>query len=439
MFPNLDSIRLTIILAILLVITFIAFGIISKRISINDQSVRGEVTDHDRANQILTIGSTTLKVEYLPKIIDLTGLHLIARKSIESNDRYKSRYQYKCDVRNLELIPDLEHFMTITGRIKVSSNNEIAILLYNEKLLPELSVTGYFSKDLGQALDQYSVGDTIQLRGVIFAIKFDWIGINNTEIIPNHLEGNRGTNMKKYATTTYHPYENGVPDTAINEGETPEDAAMKTLPDWLNDAKVADVGMYPVVTLESAEGFHTVILENPDEKVRKDLTHKELIKDLKIEEGFRSIPYKDTQQKWTIGYGRNLEGLPLSNEEYKYFFPDKSYSEYSLKNVLTYFSTHPMNKVQALYLLNRVIEVCESDAKRIYSILYDEFPRTAKVVILDLLYNLGHTRYVKFHRHIHAMKLMDYKIAALELRHSLAYKQDTDRYEHLAQQLEGLE
>ena len=143
MFPNLDSIRLTIILAILLVITFIAFGIISKRISINDQSVRGEVTDHDRANQILTIGSTTLKVEYLPKLIDLTGLHLIARKIVESNDRYKSRYQYKCDVRNLELIPDLEHFMTIRGRIKVISNNEIAILLYNEQLLPELSVTEY--------------------------------------------------------------------------------------------------------------------------------------------------------------------------------------------------------------------------------------------------------------------------------------------------------
>ena len=76
----------------------------------------------------------------------------------------------------------------------------------------------------------------------------------------------------------------------------------------------------------------------------EESTHKELLKELKLEEGFRSIPYKDTLKHWTIGYGRNLEGLPLSEEEYKYFFPEKDYSDYSLKNVLTSFSTHPIRR-----------------------------------------------------------------------------------------------
>ena len=155
------------------------------------RALEGKILEHNTTENILTIGSTTVKVDYLPKLVDLTGTHVIIREAEKSNDRYKSRYKLQSDVRHVEVIPDLSAFTTVTGRIKITTNDEIAILLYNEELQPELSITGYFDKNID--ISKHSAGDTIQFKGVIFAIKFDWIGINNTEIIPNDLEGNRGT------------------------------------------------------------------------------------------------------------------------------------------------------------------------------------------------------------------------------------------------------
>lgn len=40
-----------------------------------------------------------------------------------------------------------------------------------------------------------------------------------------------------------------------------------------------------------------------------------LLEHLKIEEGFRSFPYLCTAKKMTIGYGRNIEDVGVSEEE----------------------------------------------------------------------------------------------------------------------------
>lgn len=45
---------------------------------------------------------------------------------------------------------------------------------------------------------------------------------------------------------------------------------------------------------------------------------QDLIEDLKRDEGFRSHPYKDTVDKWTIGYGRNLDDVGISRAEAEY-------------------------------------------------------------------------------------------------------------------------
>lgn len=46
----------------------------------------------------------------------------------------------------------------------------------------------------------------------------------------------------------------------------------------------------------------------------KDLLNV-LMLNLKRDEGFRSKPYQDTVGKWTIGYGRNLDDVGISQEE----------------------------------------------------------------------------------------------------------------------------
>ena len=168
-------------------------------------------------------------------------------------------------------------------------------------------------------------------------------------------------------------------------------------------------------------------------------THKQLLKQLKMEEGFRSKPYYDTQNKITIGYGRNLDGLPLTNTEFGYLFPSQPISNNKKEFLIPYWELHPLQQHEALYLLEEVIKHCEEDAILVYGSFYTkELPTTAKVVVLDLLYNLGRPRYKKFKRHIAAMKQKDYKKAASELRDSLAYRQDTNRYERLASELEQL-
>ena len=191
-----------------------------------------------------------------------------------------------------------------------------------------------------------------------------------------------------------------------------------------------------ILTVVLLVSINFIIGETPMDKE----THKKLLKQLKMEEGFRSKPYYDTQNKITIGYGRNLSGLPLTKREFSYLFPSQPSSKNKIEFLVHYWNLKPLQQHEAIFLLEEVIEHCEKDAIWVYGPFYTkELPTTAKVVILDLLYNLGRPRYKKFKHHIAAIKQKDYKKAATELRDSLAYKQDASRYERLASELENIQ
>ena len=167
-------------------------------------------------------------------------------------------------------------------------------------------------------------------------------------------------------------------------------------------------------------------------------THQQLVKELKMEEGFRSQPYKNPNDFWTIGYGRNLEGLPLSDREFNYLFPTQSPSKNKLEWLLPYWRLRPMFQHEAIFLLEEVIDNCEEEALQVYGDVYKDYVVDVKVIVLDMLYNLGITRYKGFKKHIKAIKKHNYTVAAKELRSSLAYKQDTNRYEAMASTLERI-
>ena len=164
-------------------------------------------------------------------------------------------------------------------------------------------------------------------------------------------------------------------------------------------------------------------------------TEHEIIKDLKVEEGFRSKPYKDTQGKWTVGFGRNLTGRALTVEEHTLLFPESDGYPLSINTMVILLKQRPMTVEQALILLKNDLEICKKDAITVYGDRWLSFPRDIKVSVLDLLFNLGLPRYLGFKKHIKALELGDYDEAAHQILNSRAYKQLPKRYQIIADRI----
>jgi len=106
------------------------------------------------------------------------------------------------------------------------------------------------------------------------------------------------------------------------------------------------------------------------------------IEQIKIDEGFRGQPYKDTVGKITIGYGRNLDDNPLTKDE----------AEYLLKNDL---------------------EKASKEAVKLP--YYSELHPSRRAIILNMIYNLGLTRFMKFKKMHKAISMKNYELAAAEM------------------------
>jgi len=123
---------------------------------------------------------------------------------------------------------------------------------------------------------------------------------------------------------------------------------------------------------------------------------------IKKHEGLRLLPYICPPGKLTIGYGRNLEDVGITTME-------------------------------AELLLQHDIVRIEKEAKEIFKKVWDELDDTRKAVIVDMLYNLGSSRFIKFKKFIAAVKKKDFDTAAKEMLDSLWAKQVKSRATELAE------
>ena len=126
------------------------------------------------------------------------------------------------------------------------------------------------------------------------------------------------------------------------------------------------------------------------------------IEQLKIDEGFRGKPYKCTEGKTTIGYGRNLDDNPLTESE----------AEYLLQNDL-----------------NKVLK----DVVRLP--YYSKLNTKRRSVIINMVYDLGITRFKKFIKMNAALTVSDYELAAIEMLDSKWAVQVGDRATRLSKQM----
>lgn len=120
-----------------------------------------------------------------------------------------------------------------------------------------------------------------------------------------------------------------------------------------------------------------------------------LIGMLKRHEGFRAIPYKCSAGKLTIGYGRNLEATGLSEEE-------------------------------AMLLLVHDVEKAISDTENVF-LDFSSYSQNRKNALIDMIFNLGRTRFLGFHKMIHAILKRDWEEAAREAENSTWHKQVGNR------------
>ena len=121
----------------------------------------------------------------------------------------------------------------------------------------------------------------------------------------------------------------------------------------------------------------------------------DLIEELKREEGFSEVVYKDHLGFDTIGYGTKM---PLSKAECNFL----------LRSRLSVFITEVDNKLG-----------------------YLDIRQEAKDILYLMAYQMGLAGVMKFKKMIKALEIQDYYKASLEGRDSKWYKQTPERAERL--------
>lgn len=130
-----------------------------------------------------------------------------------------------------------------------------------------------------------------------------------------------------------------------------------------------------------------------------------LVVDLKREEGFRSKPYQDTTGHWTIGYGRNISTVGITESE-------------------------------ASFLLSNDIDraISEAEAQPWWPMVKDCEPRCRAFV--ELTFNIGIRALAGFSKALDAAMRSDWIACGAEFRNSLWFRQVGNRAEKICSMIE---
>lgn len=132
---------------------------------------------------------------------------------------------------------------------------------------------------------------------------------------------------------------------------------------------------------------------------------EKLIKELTNDEGLRLKPYKDTFGNSTIGIGRNLDGIGISEDEAKYMLNND---------------------------INRVTKELDKSIA-----WWRQLTEVRQHVLCNMAFNLGIVKLLNFKTTLLNMKNANYEAAAAGMRLSIWYKQVGTRAERLAIMMEN--
>ena len=134
----------------------------------------------------------------------------------------------------------------------------------------------------------------------------------------------------------------------------------------------------------------------------------ELLKQLKEHEGLRLKLYQCPAGKISIGYGHNIQDNGLSKTACEFIlFED---IEEAIRNLYAVFSKE----------------------------FFDKLKDNQKIALIDMMFNLGLSKFLTFKRFITAVKNKNWDDASYEIIHSRAYEQNKRRYKKLSEQIKNL-
>jgi lysozyme len=122
---------------------------------------------------------------------------------------------------------------------------------------------------------------------------------------------------------------------------------------------------------------------------------------LKTDEGLRLKPYHCTAGALTIGYGRNLDAVGITEAE-------------------------------ADIMLRADIEIAERGAKALVGNVWEQLSPARQAVLINMTFNLGRTRLAAFKNFLAALRTADYDTAADEMLDSRWARQVGDRATRLS-------
>ena len=125
-----------------------------------------------------------------------------------------------------------------------------------------------------------------------------------------------------------------------------------------------------------------------------------LIKMLELDEGIRLKPYRCTAGKLTIGIGRNLDDTGISQKT-------------------------------AYQMLEEDVSIAKKTCEKIFGELFNTWSENRQLGWINLAFNLGRARLLKFKNTIRAAQIEDWFEVENGLRQSLWFKQVGGRAERV--------
>jgi lysozyme len=127
------------------------------------------------------------------------------------------------------------------------------------------------------------------------------------------------------------------------------------------------------------------------------------------QEGFRPVRYWDTAGKMSIGKGFNLDAPGAADRCARVGLDYEA-----LRNGAA------ITEEQADLLMDEGITVAQ-DAALVTVVGFMDLPENVQLVVIDMLFNMGRDKFLKFHKMIDALEAHDWRRMVSEMRASLWY------------------